>query len=168
MSVYAKAHDKLFPWMGKQHHYASCKFKFILCKCCLKPTILFGTAYFCLFPWSHCIYMQTWRNVLDYLNSFPYSCIFYPFKILTVIKNSLKLNFSLGDNFHMLLQQEWILLVHRLRKLQPSGSFFYQLLFRRKLLCSTVQAGKEKEAWYRFSLSFNLNISLKVGEEIAH
>lgn len=54
-------------------------------------------------------YMQTSVNVLDYLHSFPFSSSFnelssLPFSIpsiSTVIKNSLKLNFPSGNNFHI-------------------------------------------------------------------
>lgn len=95
---------------------ASCKFKFILCKMLFETynfalnSSLMHVSILCL------LCMLTWRNVLDYLHSFLYvllvSTLFKAFlTILKAIKNSLKLNFPLGGNFHMFAQQQWILLL---------------------------------------------------------
>lgn len=124
-----------------------------MCKCYLKLTISISIRNSSLLYASlRSSYMQTWNNVLDYLHSsFLCSCFYGSTLLKAVIKNSLKLNFSVGNHFHMFVHNKtWIFLILSYVDIynvweEISGSFFpYRLLFEHKLLCSTVKAGKGK------------------------
>lgn len=73
-----------------------CKLKFILWQC-LKPTIFSNMFFVC----TQYVKNLVEKIFVDYLHSL----LFFPFvhtSISTVIKNSLKFNFSLGNNFHII------------------------------------------------------------------
>lgn len=103
MVVCAEKHNMQFYWMRKQHRYVLHLFRVswnLYCGNVCKLILSRYSSLYNVFPsatYAKCLL----KNSEDYLHSLLFPFSLYT-SISTVIKNSLKLNFSLGNNFHII------------------------------------------------------------------